>query len=92
LIHLAINPAGKSRKVIATFLAVARIADSARLKSAAWNGHLERRSPVPVRRDRGRLHLLSREPGSEIGCLPPACGAPSPEGQLHPVRLTATAT
>ena len=68
------------------------IADSARLKSAAWNGRLERRSPVPVRLDRGRLHLLSREPGSEIGCLPPACGAPSSEGHLHPVRLTATAT
>ena len=69
-----------------------RIADSARLKSAAWNGRLERRWPVPVRLGRGRLHLLSREPGSEIGCLPPACGAPSSEGQLHPVRLTAAAT
>ena len=67
-------------------------ADSARLKSAAWNGRLERRSLVPVRLDRGRLHLLSREPGSEIGCLPPACGTPSSKGHLHPVRLTATAT
>ena len=67
-------------------------ADSARLKPAAWNGRLERRWPVPVRLGRGRLHLLSREPGSEIGCLPPACGAPSSEGQLHPVRLTAAAT
>ena len=66
--------------------------DSARLKSAAWNGRLERRSPVPVRLDRGRLHLLSREPGSEIGCLPAACGTPSSKGHLHPVRLTATAT
>ena len=67
-------------------------ADSARLKPAAWNGRLERRWPVPVRLGRGRLHLLSREPGSEIGCLPPACGAPSSEGQLRPVRLTAAAT
>jgi hypothetical protein len=54
-----------------------QVADSARLKSAAWNGRLEHRSPVPVRLDRGRLHSLSREPGREIGCLRPACGAPS---------------
>jgi hypothetical protein len=79
------------RRWFRAFVAM-HIADSARLKSAAWNGRQKRRSPVPVRLDRGRLHLLSREPGSEIGCLPPACGAPSSEGHLHPVRLTATAT